>query len=303
MLTDAIKEYLDKRSKEEGKGIISSRQYESIRLELNRFDAAFQGALLGEITTDSINRFLDGQVTSLKTWNNRRGYLNTFFRFCLEMDWRVHNPIDKVPLHRIKGQRGTAETLSAEQAMELMRFLETYDGLTENQRKAGVKGKPGIMVNFFSLCLFAGVRPDWMDGEIAKLKSDDIDLDAGAIRIEPEVSKVNERRTIQIQPNLDQWLRRYPLSEYPLIRPGFPRMYPYVRKKFGLGHDVLRHTFISMLVGKFRSVGDAALQAGNSEAVIRKYYLDVKSSTESEDFWGIEPVRAPIKLIQFSPAQ
>jgi hypothetical protein len=28
-------------------------------------------------------------------------------------------------------------------------------------------------------------------------------------------------------------------------------------------HDVMRHTFISLFAGKFRSMGDAALQAGN----------------------------------------
>jgi ribosomal protein S6 len=33
-----------------------------------------------------------------------------------------------------------------------------------------------------------------------------------------------------------------------------------IRRQFKLGHDVLRHTFISMHVAKFRSMGDAALQ-------------------------------------------
>jgi hypothetical protein len=44
-----------------------------------------------------------------------------------------------------------------------------------------------------------------------------------------------------------------------------------------------------MTVGAFRSVGDASLQAGNSEAVIRKHYLDLKSTEEAEQFWKIVP--------------
>ena len=44
-----------------------------------------------------------------------------------------------------------------------------------------------------------------------------------------------------------------------------------------------------MTVGAFRSVGDAALQAGNSEAVIRKHYLDLKSIEEADAFWRIVP--------------
>ena len=63
-----------------------------------------------------------------------------------------------------------------------------------------------------------------------------------------------------------------------------------VRKiQFNLGHDVLRHTYVSMLVGAFRSVGDAALQAGNSEAIIRRYYLDLQSEEEADEFWRICP--------------
>jgi hypothetical protein len=51
----------------------------------------------------------------------------------------------------------------------------------------------------------------------------------------------------------------------------------------------MRHTYISMTVGAFRSVGDAALQAGNSEAIIRKHYLDLKSVEEADKFWQIVP--------------
>jgi hypothetical protein len=65
-----------------------------------------------------------------------------------------------------------------------------------------------------------------------------------------------------------------------------------IAKLFGLSHDVMRHTFISMFVGKFRSMGEAALQAGNSESIIRKHYLDLKTAAEAELFFGILPQRA-----------
>ena len=44
-----------------------------------------------------------------------------------------------------------------------------------------------------------------------------------------------------------------------------------------------------MFVAKFRSIGEAALQAGNSESIIRKHYLDLKSPAEAEQFFGILP--------------
>lgn len=50
-----------------------------------------------------------------------------------------------------------------------------------------------------------------------------------------------------------------------------------------------------MYVAKYRSLGDAALQAGNSEAIIRRHYLDLKSREEAEAFFSILPKRtAPV---------
>ncbi len=44
-----------------------------------------------------------------------------------------------------------------------------------------------------------------------------------------------------------------------------------------------------MFAAKYRSVGEASLQAGNSEAIIRKHYLNLKSPAEAADFFGIVP--------------
>jgi hypothetical protein len=56
----------------------------------------------------------------------------------------------------------------------------------------------------------------------------------------------------------------------------------------------MRHTFISMFVAKFRSIGEASLQAGNSESIIRKHYLDLKTTEEAEQFFGILPKKVAV---------
>jgi integrase len=83
--------------------------------------------------------------------------------------------------------------LSAEQSAKLMRHVEQIDG--------------GALVPFFALALFAGIRPCVRTGEILKLRPEDIRLDTGVILIEPEVSKVRMKRSVEIQPNLAAWLR------------------------------------------------------------------------------------------------
>jgi len=174
-----------------------------------------------------------------------------------------------------------------------MASLETYRGHKFADKTYA--GKPGCLVPYYALALFAGIRPDWKDGEMGKILPKDINLDTNTIHIEPSVSKNDEKRTITIQPNLKKWLLAYPLDEYEILPIlNIERSLREVRKDNELTHDILRHTFISMHVGKFRSVGDAALEAGNSDSIIRKHYLDVISKEEAERFWAIEPSKAPL---------
>jgi hypothetical protein len=125
-----------------------------------------------------------------------------------------------------------------------------------------------------------------------KLRPEHVRLDTGVIHIEPEVSKVSMKRNVTIQPNLAAWLRAYPLDRFPIIVPALQKHRAKIARLSGLSHDVMRHTFISMFVGKFRSMGEAALQAGNSESIIRKHYLDLKTAAEANLFFGILPKHA-----------
>lgn len=294
VIETAAKEYLAEKTREQKRGILSHRQLRAIEFELEKLTGYFAGRIVGEIQASELREYLDrplgrsGAVHSLKTWNNRRGYLSTFFKYCRTLHYVAENPVLDVPQHKIRNARGTAATLSADQALDLMQWLETYRG---KQNKDGSWwGEPGCMVPYFALTLFAGIRPDFKDGEIAKLQASDIRMDTDVILVEPKVSKVNEKRIVKLQPNLKLWLERYPLDKFPVIpNRRFRDMWGHVREKKELGHDILRHTYISMLVGAFRSVGDAALQAGNSEAVIRKHYLEMKGTTEADAFWRIIP--------------
>ena len=158
-----------------------------------------------------------------------------------------------------------------------MDFVEDYQG--------------GRLVPYFVLCLFAGIRPCLRHGEASKIKPEHIRLDTDVIHVEPEVSKTGMKRNVTIQSNLAAWLKAYPVDKIPIVPPNMQHMRAAIAKRFGLSHDVMRHTFISMFVAKFRSMGEAALQAGNSETIIRKHYLDLKSKEEAELFFGILPKR------------
>lgn len=274
-LADAISAYLAVKAQEHERALLSARQLRSITDELGVLKRYHPEGLVSKFGSAELTTYLERGKPSPKTYNNRRGLLSTFFKFALRQDWVSANPVEKTPHHRINHRRGSATTISAEQSAELMAFLEGHEG--------------GALVPHFALCLFAGIRPCIRYGEISKLQPESIRLDTGTIHIEPEVSKVRMKRLVTIQPNLAGWLRAYPLDRFAIIPSNTTNARAKVCAKFGLTHDVLRHTFTSMFVAKFRSMGEAALQAGNSESIIRNHYLDLKSSAEAEQFFGILP--------------
>ena len=184
--------------------------------------------------------------------------------------------------------QGIPEILSADKVKALFAFLETYRG---NPCKPL---EPGCRVPYFALATFAGLRPAINGGEITRIATLEhidciVDLKTGVIRITPELAKTKDVRQVVIQPCLQAWLTRYPINRYPIIPRSASNLLAEIRKKFSIGHDCLRHTFVSMHVARFRSMGDTALQAGNSEAMIKKHYLNLVSPEEANVFWKIVP--------------
>ena len=275
-VADAAKEYVALRETDFKQGNLSKRQFTSYRCELRALETWFRRKTVAELTALALTEFFKRGNASKKSYNNRRGLISAFLKHGLLKDWVGDNVITKVPYFRGVGhRRGSAPTLNVKQCADIMTWAEENHG--------------GALVPFIALCLFAGIRPDLYEGEISKLEAKDVRLDTGVILIEPHVSKVRMKRNVTIQPNLAAWFRAYPLEEFPIMPYAFRRLRLKFRKQFGLSHDVLRHTFISMFVGKFRSMGEAALQAGNSESIIRKHYLDLKSTVEAEQFFSIMP--------------
>jgi len=278
LLSDAIGEYVAAKEHESEQDHISRPQLGRIRWDLKKLEGHFQRRSVAELTVSGLVAFLEIGRPSMKTYNNRRGILSTFFKYAFHRNWIIENPILNVPHHRIRRRRGIATTFTAAKARELMEHFEGFEG--------------GRWVPYFALCLFAGIRPGVPDGEITKLRPEAVCLETGTISVSAEVSKVREPRRVAIQPNLAAWLRAYPLGRFPIVVADFQKRRAKFSKRFGLTHDVLRHTFISMFVAKFRSMGEAALQAGNSESIIRKHYLDLKSPAEAEEFFNILPKQA-----------
>jgi site-specific recombinase XerD len=252
------------------------------RRTLRAFTTQTGNPNVDEITHDTVERYMqslrakDGvNAAAPKTLNNNRKSLMRFFNWCIEKPQKF---IEINPLADIKAltiEKGDVETMSSQKVADLMRYVEGFKG--------------GSLVRYFALAIFAGVRPH---GEMGRLNKKDsaIDLDNGVIKIAGSVAKMGDSRQIEIQPNLRQWLTKY---QGPIFPKGSSRDITAIRAQFELceakHHDVMRHTFISNHVQAFDSFAQTAIQAGNSETIIRKHYFNVTSKAEALKFWQIAP--------------
>jgi hypothetical protein len=270
-------------------GVIRDRSIVQLKSTLGQFERFMDNGDLHEITSQDVERFLkslrarDGaSAAAPKSWNNCRADLHLFFEWCLDKQrrWIPANPVSDTS--RMQVQNGHIEILSVEKAKSLIDWVTGF--------------KDGKYVRYFALALFAGIRPG---GELEKLDSHHhlINLATNTIRLTPAVSKTGKSRSITIQPNLYQWLTQFPGDIFPV---NSDRELKTIRKQFGLSHDVLRHTFISMHIAAFKSFADSALESGNSEVIIRSNYLNTSAFPEAKAFWEIAPTEADRKVVHLA---
>lgn len=257
---------------------VRARTVKQLKSVLALFSSKFgENKFLHEVTTDACEAFLRSRCKGAKTWNNYRADLHNFFEYSRSKstNWLIGNPVSEIPKRKADG-RGMPCVLNLTQAQKLMASVEGFEA--------------GALVPYVALALFAGIRTG-PGGELQKLLKSEhrakwVDLSAGVIHIQPEVSKTREYRQIKIRPNLAEWLKAYPVGALPT---NFDRNLKKVRLEHELGHDVLRHTFFSIHVGAFESVAQASLEGGNSEQVCKQHYLNLTNKLDATKFWEIKP--------------
>ena len=69
-------------------------------MDLKKLNAHFPRATVAVITVAKLVEFLEVGRPGMKTYNNRRGIVSTFFKFSFQRGWIAENPIAKVPHFR-----------------------------------------------------------------------------------------------------------------------------------------------------------------------------------------------------------
>jgi integrase len=166
------------------------------------------------------------------------------------------------------------------------------------------------MIPFLTIGAFAGVR----HAEIQRLDWKDVRFDAGIIEIHAGNAKTATRRTVPILPNLRAWLE-LALSKLPEEQRKSGPVCPFANvtdqivslltkinhkradgtpdgqevKELNWKHNGLRHSFISYRVAAIKNVAQAALEAGNSPAMIFSNYRELVTPRDARGWFAIRP--------------
>ncbi|MEI6673705.1 MAG: hypothetical protein WCO57_00860 [Verrucomicrobiota bacterium] len=282
-LVDALKLYLDDKEDD-----LRPRTHAAIKRSIERFITATDNPWTHEVTQQQVDKFLRGirakdgvGKASKKTWNNSRNELGGFFGWCADTDaasnrpFTFENPVTGVRVHKSRQVREqqSARPITTDPA----KVLQMFSTLS--------RWKEGALVRYFALAYFAGIRPEEIQ-KMSEREQELVNLKTQTIIIPADISKTRDERKVKISDNLALWLKT---ATGPIIPTNFRRMVAKARKHFELTHDEARHSFISYHVALHRSLGDAALQSGNSESIIKKHYLILHPREDGEAFFRIVP--------------
>jgi hypothetical protein len=283
-LADALKLYLDTRELDG----LRPRTLRALKSSIGAFVKSQDNPWTHEVAPQSVEKFLrslpsragEGKATR-KTWNNYRNDLHAFFGWCATPDkstnrpFLFENPVGEVRVFQARQVREeqNAKPITTTPA-EVRRIFSTL-----------MRYRGGVLVRYFAFTYFAGIRPEELL-RMAPREAELVDVKTRIITIPANVSKTRHERKIAISDNLAAWLEYAP---GPIIPTNFRSMHASARKHFKLSHDESRHSFISYHVALHRSLGEAALQAGNSETIIRRHYLNLHPKEEGGEFFRIVP--------------
>ncbi len=228
-----------------------------------------------ELLQSFLSRYENGT-----TYNKRKVDLASFFNWALK-----HELIEKSPLRLIANKPEEAkdempEILLATQAMGLMHAVEAEF--------------PGL-VPHYALCLFAGTRPTWREGESFELvhrfpQRRHLYFRENAIHVPGIIAKNGGPRVIpygSVAP-LNEWLKAYPPGRL-AIPPNPEKHFANFRQRFGIPHDGLRHTAVSLGLASGLSFAQATMIYDVDEPTMRTHYAALMPQAEAAQFRMIVP--------------
>lgn len=264
-----------------------SRQYQAaVRQIVNRFGSDFGASLIDDVMPEQFGEWLSEWKKTPSAYNFALRHIKPFFTWAIGKKYAVQSPAEGIKQR--KHQRAPISILTPAQAHSLLDACRDYSGDGEVSENLWVNAAD--MKIAVAVLLFAGVRPE----EVTALTWEHVKLAHGYIRIEPEVSKTNSVRLVQIEPNLKAWLETVPPEKRTgkIAPKNWQRKWQAVRRGASISHlnDVCRHSYASYWLAAHRDTYGLLENMGHTTSKTTiKYYLTACNPEDVPAYWRIFP--------------
>ena len=264
--SEVVEEFLAVRDKMREQGRASIRDVQTVRSHLRRFSSAMQKSIQAVQVRD-VTEWLRANAESGKTANNMRASLMRLFHFARDQGYlpQAERTAPDIAKREKLGESDVATLLPS--------ALQTL-----------LTGAPEEAVLYLALGAFTGMRT----AELLRLEWSHFDFTADVIRLPRNVTKTKSKRQIPILPNLREWLEPYTdrTGTVFVSEKSSDRTIAYAKEKgIEWPSNWARHSFGTYRTTLTKSVGQVALELGNSESVVKRHYLDQHASEADAKAW------------------
>lgn len=239
---------------------------------LKRFSEFIGTAVsLGTVSPRHVDLWVSKPGLAPGTRATRLNRLSALFTFAMRRGFIDRNPVDR--LERVRLERRPPRILSPSDAARMLALTREHD--------------PEFLP-YVILGVFTGIRPK----ELERLRFDDINFDAGVIRIDAAASKVRRRRIVEVEPNAQLWLSEFRGRTGLIVDFQTRRKLRRLRDLMGWSSwpkDILRHTCASYLMAKHRDAALVSDWLGNSPGILLTHYRELVSREDALAFWDLLP--------------
>ena len=265
LVADAVTKYL---------AHLASRRVQETRIiksDLEKFADADR-CKMSEVTVDKVTAYLEQLGVGPRRYNNVRTTLVSLFRWA--------RTTGLIPDGMTAPERTHTKVL-ANNAVAIYTPKQFHDLLAV----APKDWRLGIAIGGL-----AGLRTE----EIAGLRWEDLKLSRKLIEVRAEICKTGKRRLVPIVPALVKVIKASEPCAHKMVTPRerIDNAVKRIRKAGGYWiKNGLRHSFGSYRTAAVKSVGQVALEMGNSEAMVRKHYLEIVDSKAARDWFDTGSIR------------
>jgi integrase len=260
------------------------RHYQTLKNDLARFKRCFSGRLL-DVNAGEIDTWLselrvtdrngnikpDAGFVSERTRRNIYGSVANFYHWAQRKNFLPRERLTEIDYVDKPGKAPhVPRSFSAAETQILLDAM------------------PARLVPIIVLCTFAGIRRS----EVERLDWEDVRWDHDDIQLFADETKTYVRRLPPLLPNAKLWLKPFRKCTGQIC-PSPDRFNQVTERAKNLGlewsHDVLRDGFISNRTAILKDLSRVALEAGNSQRVIRESYLKLVSEKDAKNYFDIKP--------------